>query len=239
MNPVRPQNTPESPTLLNDLKAEVSAESAPLLQFIVRNSGLIVGVVVVLLVALVGTAVWRWHQGGLQAEAQTELARIGITMKGGDRLKALDDLAAKAPENMRYSIYLMQAEFAMQDQDYSRAEQAYATAAKLDALSPLKVLGRGYAMVSRAGALIKLDRPADAVTLLQGLESRATEDGRATLRMLLGEAAEAAGKTDVAVAAYEALAASQPGLDGEFYRSRAEALGGGKTAPVKDGAENK
>ena len=44
MNPVRPQNTPESPTLLNDLKAEVSAESAPLLQFIVRNSGLIVGV---------------------------------------------------------------------------------------------------------------------------------------------------------------------------------------------------
>ena len=82
MNPVRPQNTPESPTLLNDLKAEVSAESAPLLQFIVRNSGLIVGVVVVLLVALVGTAVWRWHQGGLQAEAQTELARIGITRAG-------------------------------------------------------------------------------------------------------------------------------------------------------------
>ena len=209
MNPVRPQNTPESPTLLNDLKAEVSAESAPLLQFIVRNSGLIVGVVVVLLVALVGTAVWRWHQGGLQAEAQTELARIGITMKGGDRLKALDDLAAKAPENMRYSIYLMQAEFAMQDQDYSRAEQAYATAAKLDA----------------DGAM--------------GLMAALGQDGRATLRMLLGEAAEAAGKTDVAVAAYEALAASQPGLDGEFYRSRAEALGGGKTAPVKDGAENK
>ena len=172
---------------------------------------------------------WRWHQGGLQAEAQTELARIGITMKGGDRLKALDDLAAKAPENMRYSIYLMQAEFAMQDQDYSRAEKAYATAAKLDADGAMGLMG----------ALIKLDRPADAVTLLQGLESRATEDGRATLRMLLGEAAEAAGKTDVAVAAYEALAASQPGLDGEFYRSRAEALGGGKTAPVKDGAENK
>ena len=227
MNPVRPQNTPESPTLLNDLKAEVSAESAPLLQFIVRNSGLIVGVVVVLLVALVGTAVWRWHQGGLQAEAQTELARIGITMKGGDRLKALDDLAAKAPENMRYSIYLMQAEFAMQDQDYSRAEQAYATAAKLDADGAMGLM----AALGQAGALIKLDRPADAVTLLQGLESRATEDGRATL--------QAAGKTDVAVAAYEALAASQPGLDGEFYRSRAEALGGGKTAPVKDGAENK
>ena len=210
MNPVRPQNTPESPTLFNDLKAEVSAESAPLLQFIVRNSGLIVGVVVVLLVALVGTAVWRWHQGGLQAEAQTELARIGITMKGGDRLKALDDLAAKAPENMRYSIYLMQAEFAMQDQDYSRAEQAYATAAKLDADGAMGLM----AALGQAGALIKLDRPADAVTLLQGL-------------------------TDVAVAAYEALAASQPGLDGEFYRSRAEALGGGKTAPVKDGAENK
>ena len=175
MNPVRPQNTPESPTLLNDLKAEVSAESAPLLQFIVRNSGLIVGVVVVLLVALVGTAVWRWHQGGLQAEAQTELARIGITMKGGDRLKALDDLAAKAPENMRYSIYLMQAEFAMQDQDYSRAEKAYATAAKLDADGAMGLM----AALGQAGALIKLDRPADAVTLLQGLESRATEDGRA------------------------------------------------------------
>ena len=63
-----------------------------------------------------------------------------------------------------------------------------------------------------------------------------TRDLYAPVREL---AAEAAGKTDVAVAAYEALAASQPGLDGEFYRSRAEALGGGKTAPVKDGAENK
>ena len=108
-------------------------------------------------------------------------------------------------------------------------------AAKLDADGAMGLM----AALGQAGALIKLDRPADAVTLLQGLESRATEDGRATLRMLLGEAAEAAGKTDVAVAAYEALAASQPGLDGEFYRSRAEALGGGKTAPVKDGAENK
>ena len=95
MNPVRPQNTPESPTLLNDLKAEVSAESAPLLQFIVRHSGLIVGVVVILLVALVGTAVWRWHQGGLQAEAQTELARIGIPAHKIDRVQAeLASLAA-------------------------------------------------------------------------------------------------------------------------------------------------
>ena len=64
-------------------------------------------------------------------------------------------------------------------------------------------------------------------------------DYHETILAAAGEAAEAAGKTDVAVAAYEALAASQPGLDGEFYRSRAEALGGGKTAPVKDGAENK
>ena len=64
-------------------------------------------------------------------------------------------------------------------------------------------------------------------------------DYHETIMAAAGEAAEAAGKTDVAVAAYEALAASQPGLDGEFYRSRAEALGGGKTAPVKDGAENK
>lgn len=235
MNPVRPQNTPESPTLLNDLRSEVSAESAPLLQFILRHSGLIVGMVVILLVALVGTGVWRWYQGDLQAETQTELARIGITMKGADRLKALDDLAARAPEHMRYGIYLMQAEFAMQDQDLARAEQAYATAARLDADGAMGLM----AALGQAGALMKQDRPAEAVTLLQGLESRATEDGRATLRMLLGEAAEAAGNTAVAAAAYEALAASQPGLDGEFYRSRAEALGGGKAASVKDGAANK
>ena len=134
MNPVRPQNTPESPTLLNDLKAEVSAESAPLLQFIVRNSGLIVGVVVVLLVALVGTAVWRWHQGGLQAEAQTELARIGITMKGGDRLKALDDLAATGAAAMSLDHAV----------DLRRAKERFAgRMAVMGNIDPVSIMMRG------------------------------------------------------------------------------------------------
>ena len=38
----------------------------------------------------------------------------------------------------------------------SRQQQRFSrTAAKLDALSPLKVLGRGYAMVSREGAVVR------------------------------------------------------------------------------------
>ena len=89
-----------------------------------RHSGLIVGVVVILLVALVGTAV-ALASGRPAGRGPDRAGTYRHHHEGRGRLKALDDLAAKkAPENMRYSIYLMQAEFAMQDQDYSRAEQA-------------------------------------------------------------------------------------------------------------------
>ena len=48
MNPQKNQGAPESP-LLRDLQSEVSAESAPLLQFMLRHAGVIAGVVVLLL----------------------------------------------------------------------------------------------------------------------------------------------------------------------------------------------
>ena len=56
----RPASSEQAnPTLLGDLRAEVSAESAPLLQFIVTNSKAIASVVLLLLIALAGTGIWR------------------------------------------------------------------------------------------------------------------------------------------------------------------------------------
>ena len=62
MNPQKNQGEETSP-LFRDLQAEVSSESAPLLQFMLRHAGIIAGVVILFLLVLAGTGIWRWYSG--------------------------------------------------------------------------------------------------------------------------------------------------------------------------------
>ena len=68
--------------LLQDLQAEVSAENAPLLQFITKYAGVIAGIVLALLLILGGMAIWNWNKSGKEDEARAELARINMQLKG-------------------------------------------------------------------------------------------------------------------------------------------------------------
>ncbi|MBQ1330567.1 MAG: hypothetical protein IIY31_02820, partial [Desulfovibrio sp.] len=69
------QNTPltADPSILRDIESEVTQETRPLLQFIVNNAKLIVGVVVDLLVALAVAGAWRWHTQSQQEALQGEI----------------------------------------------------------------------------------------------------------------------------------------------------------------------
>lgn len=237
MNPQKNQGAEESP-LFRDLQAEVSSESAPLLQFMLRHAGLIAGAVILFLLVLAGTAVWKWHSGSTSAEARQELARIVLTGQGQERVKALAALAEKVPALVRLSTYLTLGQSALESGDFAVAATAYAKAAQEDADGALGMA----ATLGEAGALLKAGKNAEAVTLLQKLEARLPAEARsAQMRLMLAEAAARAGQKDLAAATYAALAKDVPGLDGDYFRARAEALspaspGAGEKAAQKEAA---
>ncbi len=220
MNPQKNQGEETSP-LFRDLQAEVSSESAPLLQFMLRHAGIIAGVVILFLLVLAGTGIWRWYSGGKNEDARQELARVSMTMQGQERLKALAALADKAPSDVRLSVLLAWAQSALESGDAAVAAEVYAKAAKLDADGALGLA----AALGEAGSLLKAGKNAEALTLLQGLEARLPGENRSVqLRQMLAEAAARAGQKDLAAKTYQALAQEVNGLDGEYFRVRAEAL---------------
>ena len=220
MNPQKNQGEETSP-LFRDLQAEVSSESAPLRQFMLRHAGIIAGVVILFLLVLAGTGIWRWYSGGKNEDARQELARVSMTMQGQERLKALAALADKAPSDVRLSVLLAWAQSALESGDAAVAAEVYAKAAKLDADGALGLA----AALGEAGSLLKAGKNAEALTLLQGLEARLPGENRSVqLRQMLAEAAARAGEKDLAAKTYQALAQEVNGLDGEYFRVRAEAL---------------
>lgn len=220
MNPQKNQGEETSP-LFRDLQAEVSSESAPLLQFMLRHAGIIAGVVILFLLVLAGTGIWRWYSGGKNEDARQELARVSMTMQGQERLKALAALADKAPSDVRLSVLLAWAQSALESGDAAVAAEVYAKAAKLDADGALGLA----AALGETGSLLKAGKNAEALTLLQGLEARLPGENRSVqLRQMLAEAAARAGQKDLAAKTYQALAQEVNGLDGEYFRVRAEAL---------------
>lgn len=221
MKPEKNQMDP-SPALLQDLQAEVAAESAPLLQFILRNSAYITGVVVLLLVALGASALWNWHDTRQNEEARAELAQIVQSKQGEERTKALLALADKVPSASRLAVLMACGQSATEHKDYATAAEAFARVAKDDSEG---ALGQS-ASLSQAASLLNAGKAAEALTLLQGLEGRIGADQRPVqLRLMLAEAALAAGNKDLAAATYQALSQEGQGMDGGYYRSRAEALG--------------
>ncbi|MDM8215516.1 tetratricopeptide repeat protein [Desulfovibrio piger] len=211
----------ENPTLLGDLRAEVSAESASLLQFIVTNSKAIASVVLLLLIALAGTGIWRWHASSKAEEALDTLARTTLTTSGAERVAALEALAESSPAEFRFSVLSALARSAAEAGDLDRAAAAYGKAAQLEKGQPMGLA----AELAQVGVLLRAGKGEDALKLLQALESGMAEESRLEMLPLVADAAEMAGKKDVAADAYDRLGKAYPGEDGSFYRARAAELG--------------
>lgn len=220
MNSQKNQAEVASP-FLRDIQAEVSAENAPLLQFITRYAGVIAGVVLLLLLALGGMAVWNWYHTGKQEEAQQELARIDAQLKGKDRDAALSRLAESAPDSTKLFIYMSLGQSAQENGDLILAAEAYAKAAKLDNDGALGLA----AALGNVSSLLMQNEDAQALALLQELESRLPEARRSVLlRQMLVEAASRAGKTEIAYQTYRNLAEEMKMPQAAYFRSRADAL---------------
>lgn len=224
MIPNSQTNAQTTPPLLNDLRSEMSAETAPLLQFILRHAGAITAVVVLLLVAIVGTGIWNWHNQSANEDARSEMTRIVLTRKGAERTQALAALAKTAPEQSRYAILVEQARSAAEDADWTQAAQAYGEAARLDSEGSLGLV----ALLAQCGALMQAgtaEAASEALTVLQSLGSRVDPAAAPAVLRMVAEAALAAGQKDVAATAFGKLAQSGEEEDKTYYAYRAASLG--------------
>ena len=232
MQPILPKSDPTpSPTLLTDLRSEVGAESAPLLQFILRHAGRIAVGVGLFVLVVVGAGIWNWRNEVAREEAQTELARLSLSLKGEERTKALGELAARAPEGIRFAVLTAQAQSAAESQDWTQAARLYGEAARLDSEGSL---GQA-ALFAQCGALMNAGTPesaSEALAVLQALTGRVSAARQDALLRMQAEAALAAGRTDVAVAAFDRLAQSEDKDDQAYYRFRADQLRDQGSAPA-------
>ena len=219
MNPQKNQGAEDSP-LLRDLQAEVSSESAPMLQFMLRHAGTIASIVVLFVLVLAGTGIWRWYSTSKNDEARQSLARIVLQTSGPAQVKELAALAEKAPSDVRFSAYLALGQSAMSNGDNATAADAFAKAAKASD-GPLALV----AGMNEAGAMLKAGKYADALAQLQKLQAALPGEVTAPqLKQMMAEAAVAAGQTEQAARIYLALSREAQGLNSEYFRARATTL---------------
>lgn len=212
-------NAPQS--LLDGIQGEVSAENAPLLQFITKYAPYIAGFVLLLLLILGGTGAWKWYHAGKQKDAQDELGRISMRLKGSERDEALANLAKKAPDSAKLYIYLSLAKSAQENGNTALAADAYAKVAKMDGDGALGMA----AALGGAGSLLKQSKYAQALSLLQELGNKLPWTSRSMqFQQMLAEAAYRAGKLELAMNAYRGLAEESRGQDAAYYRFRADAI---------------
>lgn len=223
-----PANPQESQVILNEIQAEVSTEAAPLLQFILRHAGLIMTTLGLFALLLAGTASYRWYAARTVEKAQTELATLTMRSAGQEKYAALAQFVTTAPEEVRMAALLELASAAIAITDYDKAAAAFAMLQKSDTAKPLG----NIAAFNEAQVLLRESKYDAALTVLEALNNNVSEENRTVVLSVLAEAAQAAGKNDRAIAAYEQLSASNTGPEAEFFRFRAQTLRAAQAAPA-------
>ena len=133
-------------------------------------------------------ALLRWLRGAEERMEQSETARMEALRQKLDTLaskRVMTDQLAYVQDKRMALIHVQQRLGDLADGQLARKRQSFAAlAASLDAMSPLKVLGRGYAMVQNdAGQILKSCRDVTAgervsVTLGEGGFSATVEEVR-------------------------------------------------------------
>lgn len=209
----------QKPAFLDDLQGEVSAESAPLLQFITKYAGVIAGFVIVLLLVVCGMGIWQWSRNSALKEAQEELSYISSRLTGQERDSALEKLAQSAPDSIKLFVYLSLGQSAQENGNLPLAARAYGQAAELDSDGAIGLA----AALGGASSLLQAGDYQKALTLLRALESRSPAIAQSPqIKQMLAETAVKANDYPLAIQTYQWLAKEAP--ENDYFRARAEAL---------------
>lgn len=217
---------PEQPNqqqagFLSDLQSEISAESAPLLQFFIKNAGWIAGSVILLLIILCGMAVWNWHQTSKLDAAKNELASINLKMQGAEKQKALETLVANVPDSLKIYIYMELGQTARENGNTELAIQSYTKAAELGESSSM-----GFAaQLGKVALLMEKGDYADALATMRKISNASPGMAQSPqFLQILAEVALKAKDNVLARQTYETLAAQSSERQAEYYREKIKNL---------------
>ena len=220
------------PSLLDGISAEMTKETRPFLQFIIDNARWLVGLVVVLLVAVAGTAGWRMYAAGQEADVHEALAKIRQMPPDAGQIQKLEALASSCPGRLRVCVYTDLAVSALAQGNHAKAGEAYGIVAREAADT---AVGQAAAL-NEAGMLLAQKKYAEGVSMLQKLIPVLPEGTRMPARQMLADAAALAGQNDLAARTYEELASLNQDADRGYYLSRAAGLRAEKTEKTAKGA---
>lgn len=208
---------------LEQLKKAVPDTSQRLFDFLVGNlKPIAIACGVVLLAAAVYAGVNSWRARAT-AKASDTLGLILIEKtESKARVEALDQFLKDAPAGLRPTALLELAAAAMVDKQFDRAATAWEELEKNGA-PDMKVI----AAIGRAKCLIMTGKPADALALLEGIKAKSPEAYALSITRQIAVAAEQAGNTQVALAAYAELAEKDTGPGKPFYEYKANRLKAG------------
>lgn len=201
---------------LDGIQNEVSAESAPLLQFIVKYAGVIAGAVIVMLAVPGAMGIWNWHQDGRQKEIREQLAAINLA-KDSTNESAISKLAENAPDSLKQLVYMNLGQAAQKNGNFKLAEDTFKKAAEANRDNAFGFV----AALANAASLLNRKQYDEAIEILTSLKNYAGENS-ILLQEMLAEAYAEAGKKEQAAKAYEWLAKEVKSSDADYFNARAK-----------------
>ena len=117
-----------------------------------RHAGTIASIVVLFVLVLAGTGIWRWYSTSKNDEARQSLARIVLQTSGPAQVKELAALAEKAPSDVKFSAYLALGQSAMLLGGWRSPKLDYGEADVLLGFEPLETL-RALPYLQPGGAI--------------------------------------------------------------------------------------
>jgi len=226
MDENKPKSQTEAPVnpgvveQLEQIKKAVPDTSQRPFDFLVLNMKPIAigcGLIILAAGAYSGFKYWRAAQLAKAADA------MGVVLieraDPAARVTGLEEFLKDAPSGLKATGQLELATAAMLAKQYDKAASAWTELEGSPSPDLQVVAGIGHAK-----CLALLDKPQEALTLLQGLKTKAPEAYAGAITRQIAVAAEAAGNPQAAAAAYEELAGKAEGSSKPFYVFKANQL---------------
>lgn len=194
------------------LSEEVDESLHPLLQAIVDNIKIIVGVIAALILAVGGFAVYESVQASNLAASRAELAEISATPEAAQRVEQLTAFLSEAPESMRPGVRLELAAALSDAGEYQRAAELWD---KVDAANLTVVAEFG-----KAAELSRADKHDEALAVLQGMRTDLPKAYRMLHLERLAYEAQAVEDWQTALEAWESLLTENEGNSAAFIAAK-------------------
>lgn len=188
-------------TGLEEIESRVPEQMHPFLEAAFeKRKQLLIGVTVIVALAALYAGINVYDKRAMNT-ATAKLGTVLIESSGEEKISRLEGLLNSAPSSARGAVLLELAEASMTNDKYDTAAEYWD---KLISISNDNL--RSVARMGKAKALTMAGKPAEAVTILKDLAGAASARFAVPANRQLAVAAEQAGDTATALAAYKILA---------------------------------